>query len=191
MQWAADHHFRTGAEEATITRMSSTPTPITAIIFPLAGLLLAGCPPGPCTATDSPSVQLGSGVGGAFEAYDPTSLVTLDIAPQGGFGVTTVVLTDGLNADDEELADVQLNVVIDGVQSGSFLAENNRLQCRSDDPPGGQISGVVVGFDPEVYQSNDDLLSLNNQEVELDVTVFDSQGNFARVNQRVTVVVGN
>ncbi len=170
--------------------MSRTYTPLASVVFPLACLLLAGCPPSPCATSDSPLVQLGSGVGGAFSAYEDGQNVTLDIAPQGGFGVTTVILTHGLNADEEELADVQLDVEIDGVESGSFLAENNRLQCRSDGE-GGQISGVVVGFDPEVYQSNDDLLSLNGQEVDLDVTVFDSQGNVANVLQRVTVVVGN
>jgi len=159
-------------------------------LFFAALWFLPGCAPGPCVPSDEPGIQLGSGVGGAFAPYSAGEQVQLDIAPQGGFGVTTVILTDGLNADDAELADVQLDVVIDGVPSGSFLAENNRLQCRSDGE-GGQISGVVVGFDPQVYSSNDDLLSLNGQAVDLDVTVIDSLGNQASVVQTVTVMVGN
>ncbi|MCO4770664.1 MAG: hypothetical protein KDA24_11590 [Deltaproteobacteria bacterium] len=159
-------------------------------LVPASALLLAGCPPTACTPSDDPSIQLGSGVGGAFAAYETGEQVGLDIAPQGGFGVTTLILTDGLNATEDELAVAQLDVLIDGVLEGEFTAENNRLLCRSDGE-GGQISGVVVGFDSQKYSSNDDLLTLNGQEVDLDVTVTDSLGNSAQVLQRVTVVVGN
>ncbi len=143
-----------------------------------------------CESSDSPTLELGGGVGGAFEPYADGQVVTLDVAPQGGFGVTTLLATTGLQAGDEELADAQLDVRIDGDLEGSFLAEDTRLLC-SGAAEGGRMSGVVVGFDSSVYSTNDDLLTLDGQTVTLDVTVTDSAGNSANVQRDVVVSVGN
>ena len=48
----------------------------------------------------------------------------------------------------------------------------------------------VVGFDPQVYSSNDDLLVLDGTTVDLVVTVTDEQGNAATVRQPVVIRVG-
>jgi len=152
-------------------------------------LLTPGCTD-LCASGDSPTLELGSGVGGAFEPYVDGQVVTLDVAPQGGFGVTTLIATTGLLAGDSELAAAQLDVRIGGNLEGSFLAEDTRLLC-ADPAEGGRMSGVVVGFDPAVYSTNDDLLDLDGQTVLLDVTVTDSAGNTANAQRDVVVSVGN
>lgn len=143
-----------------------------------------------CATSDAPTIELGAGVGGAFEPYTEGQTVHLDSAPQGGFGVTTLVSTTGLQAGDAELADAQLDVLIGDTLEGSFLAESTRLLCAGADE-GGRMSGVVVGFDSSRYSSGDDLLSLDLQTVTLDVTITDSTGNSANVQRDVVVSVGN
>ena len=152
-------------------------------------LLAPGCTD-LCATADAPTLQLGSGVGGAFAPYTEGQVVTLDVAPQGGFGVTTLIATTGLQAGDAELADAQLDVHIGGALEGTFLAEDTRLLC-SDPGEGGRMSGVVVGFDPATYSTNDDLLALDGQTVTLDVSVTDSSGAMATAQVDVIVSVGN
>ena len=149
----------------------------------------SGCPESECVGSDDPSIALGQGVGGAFLPLENEQLVTLDVAPQGGFGVKTLISTLGLLAGDVELANVQLNVEADGELAGEFLLEDARLLCRSSEE-GGLVSEVVVGFDPDIYETPDDLLSLDGQVVDLDVTVTDAEGNSASVVQSVTVSTG-
>jgi len=151
--------------------------------------LAAGCS-NPCESSDEPQLLLGTGVGGAFSVIEDGQDVGLEAAPQGGFGVTTLLRTIGLSASDTSLANAQLDVLIDGTLEGSFLLTDARLLCRSDGE-GGEISGVVVGFDPDVYITTDDLLALNGQSVELDVTVIDELDNSAEARKPVTVVYGD
>lgn len=152
-------------------------------------MVVTGCSD-PCDSSDDPQLILGTGVGGAFSPIADDQDVGLEAAPQGGFGVTTLLRTLGLSASDTSLANAQLDVLIDGELEGSFLLTDARLLCRSDGE-GGEISGVVVGFDPDVYITTDDLLALNGQSVELDVTVTDETGNSAQALKPVTVVYGD
>ena len=142
-----------------------------------------------CASSDEAVIELGQGVGGAFLPLEDGQVVGLDVAPQGGFGVQTLVATTGLIAGDTKLADVQLDVHIEGAIAGSFLLEDGRLLCRGA-LEGGLVSEVVVGFDQDVYSSEDDLLSLHDQVVELDVTVTDEEGNSANVILPVTINAG-
>ena len=141
-----------------------------------------------CLGSDAPVATLGQGVGGAFLEYEDKEQVSLAVAPQGGFGVSVIVRTQGLLAGSGLTADVQLNVESDGSLVGEFLQEQTALSCRSG--IGGEVRGIVVGFDPDVYKTNDDLIQLNGQVVDLVVTVTDAEDRSATVRQAVTVVVG-
>jgi len=142
-----------------------------------------------CAASATPTAILGQGVGSAFVEYEDNEQVSLAVAPQGGFGVTVLIRTTGLEAGDNLTANVQLNVESGGQLAGEFLQENTSFTCRGGDI-GGEIRGVVVGFDPDVYKTNDDLLALNGETVELVVTISDSNGNEATVRKPVVVAVG-
>jgi hypothetical protein len=162
-------------------------------LFPplaLAGslLLLSACDDA-CSVGEAPSILLGQGVGGAFLPLEDQQVVGLEAAPQGGFGVKTLISTRGLLAGDEALASVQLDVMIEDALAGSFFLDETRLLCR-DAQEGGLVSDVVVGFDAETYSSPDDLLLLDQQEVVLDVTVTDSEDNSANVLQTVIISAG-
>ena len=160
------------------------------------GLLLCGCednPPSeadPCASSDDPVVRIGQGVGGAFAPFDDGEQVSLAVAPQGGFGVSVVIRTEGLSAGDDALADVQLDVLIDGVTEGAFTLTDAALLCVDDEDGGGLISGAVVGFDPERYSTNDELVGLDGREAVLEVTVMDDGMAMASVQQTVTIQVG-
>lgn len=143
--------------------------------------------PDPCEAWDTPDVILGQGVGGEFAPFEDGEAVGLAVAPQGGFGVTVLVQTQGLEAGD--LVQAILDVERGGAVEGSFTLDTP-LVCQSDGS-GARISGVVVGFDPQVYATNDDLLALDGQEVELIVTVTDGAGNTGVGRQVVVVQVGS
>jgi hypothetical protein len=161
----------------------------------LAALLLVACggDENPvddlCLASDVRAIVLGRGVGGAFVPYQDEEEVGLSVAPQGGFGVTVIIQTQGLTAGVGELASVELDTEMGGTRTGTFLLAEAPLLCRSDGT-GGMISGVVVGFDPDVYSTNDDLLQLDGQVVDLVVTVTDSGGHVASTRQPVTIQVG-
>jgi hypothetical protein len=160
----------------------------------LAVSLLAGCPsPGPspddpCTDAVPVEVTLGTGVGGTFVPIGDGQEVGLSTAPQGGFGVTVLIRTRGLVASDSALADIQLDTEIDGANAGTFLQEDVPLLCTEGE--GGTVFGVVVGFDASRYKTNDDLLSLDGETVDLVVTVSDESGESGMVRQPVTIVVG-
>lgn len=158
-------------------------------------LLLSGCPedsPGAdlCAPSGSPLVQLGQGIGGAFAPFEDGEAVSLAVAPQGGFGVSVVIRTEGLVAGDDALADVQLDVEIGGTVEGSFLLTDAALLCLDTDGGGGLVSGAVVGFDPDRYGTNDDLVALDGQEAVLRVTVIDGGMAMASAEQAVTIRVG-
>lgn len=158
-------------------------------------LLLSGCPEDPpdadpCAPSGSPLVQLGQGIGGAFAPFEDGEPVSLAVAPQGGFGVSVVIRTEGLLAGDDALADVQLDVEIDGATEGSFLLTDAALLCLDTDGGGGLVSGAVVGFDPDRYGTNNDLVALDGREAVLRVTVIDGGMAMASAEQAVTIRVG-
>ncbi len=142
-----------------------------------------------CQSADLSSAILGEGVGATFLPYEDLQEVGLAVAPQGGFGVTVIIRTEGLLAGDGQTAKVQLNVESDGQLAGEFLQENTVFSCRGKDV-GGEVRGVVVGFDPEVYKTNDDLIALDGQIVDLVVTVNASDGSSATIRQPLTIRVG-
>lgn len=160
-------------------------------------LATAACEPGngddggpdPCASNAEPSVVLGKGVGGAFTPYEAAESVQLDVAPQGGFGVTVVISTEGLAAGSGVMADIQMDVEIEGENHGAFLLQGAALLCEED--VGGRFDGAVVGFDTDRYSSFDDLLGLDGQLVELVVTVHDEAGESATARQQVTLDVGS
>jgi hypothetical protein len=142
-----------------------------------------------CASADPTSAILGEGVGATFVPYQDLQEVGLAVAPQGGFGVTVIIRTQGLLAGEGLTANVQLNVEADGQLAGEFLQENTVFSCRGKDV-GGEVRGVVVGFDPDVYKTNDDLIALDGKEVELVVTVNASDGSSATTRQPLTIRVG-
>lgn len=164
-------------------------------LFPFSFALivsLSACGPGngadPCVGSDAPEVLVGQGVGGAFVELADGEEVTLSVAPQGGFGVPVVVQTRGLAAGDL----VQSMVLLDAERMGENLGTFSTrapLQCRSDGD-GGNISGIVVGFDPSRFRTNDDLLALDGTVVDLAITIMDEDGRMGMVIKPVTVRVG-
>jgi hypothetical protein len=151
--------------------------------------LVLGCdeddPPDPCRSGSDAEVLLGKGVGGAFTPYEDGESVGLDVAPQGGFGVTVVIKTEGLMAGDGVVADILMDVEIDSANDGSFLLEGAALLCETN--VGGRFDGAVVGFNADKYSTFDDLLGLDGQAVDLVVTVTDAEG--ARVTARQPVIL--
>ena len=119
-------------------------------------------------------------------------MVGLDVAPQGGFGVPVRALTTGIrSADGDEphaTSEVLLDTYIDGALSGSFLNETVEVYCQDDGA--GLIWGVVVGFDPKVWVTADDLLSLDGEEVTLVVVATDPEGREAEGSVDVVISVG-
>lgn len=144
----------------------------------------------PCAPSNDPVVRIGQGVGGAFAPFEDGEEVSLAVAPQGGFGVSVVIRTEGLAAGDDALADVQLDVLIDGETEGAFTLTDAALLCVDGEDGGGLISGAVVGFDPDRYSTNDELVGLDGREAVLDVTVMDGGMAMASVQQTVTIAVG-
>jgi hypothetical protein len=144
-------------------------------------------PPDPCTDDFAPAIEIGYGVSGAFERFTPDQEVSLVIAPQGGFGVDVRVRTQGLVAGQEALVTLLLETLIDDVVVGSFENLDQALTCTDT---GGLVFGVVVGFDPDDYATNDDLLALDGQQVDLRVTVTDRDGAVVASVQPVIIRAG-
>ncbi len=142
-----------------------------------------------CNLQEMPTATLGKGVGSAFIPYEDNEEVGITPASQGGFGVPVLVRTTGLVASSSTVADIQLNVEENGTVVGEFLQENTGISCRGDDI-GGEVRGVVVGFDPSVYATNDDLLALDGTTVELVVTVISDGGETATARKPVVIRVG-
>lgn len=145
-----------------------------------------------CGSTDAPAVYLGQGVGGAFAELESGAMVGLDIAPQGGFGVSVQVETVGLIG--ESPATVTVRTEIDGAPSGSFTFEDDegqptlQLFCK-DNGRATLGSGVAVGFDPERW-NQDNLTDLDNTTADLIVEVTDEAGTVAEGRSTVLIVVG-
>jgi hypothetical protein len=145
-----------------------------------------------CEGVGEPGLVIGFGVGEDFRPYEEGSVVGLDVAPQGGFGVPVRARTSGIRTVDGDLphatSSVLLDTYIDGDLAGSFLNETVEVYCQDDGS--GLIWGVVVGFDPETYATNEDLLQLNGQEVMLLVRAIDPEGRIAEGTVDVVISVG-
>jgi len=170
------------------------------ILIPLMALFSLGCTYGKdggpddtqassgsgCDDSGSQSVTIGTGAGSEFYVIDDGDTVGLDVAPQGGFGVSIRARTTGLRADD--IVDVNLITEIDGVQSGQFLNEGVQLYCQEDGT--GLLWGVVVGFDADIFATNDDLLALHGQEAVLIVEITDAVGEISSGRVNTVIEVG-
>ena len=145
-----------------------------------------------CEGVGEPALVIGFGVGEEFHAYEAGAEVGLDVAPQGGFGVPVRARTRGIRTVEGDLphatSSVLLDTYIDGEIAGSFLNETVEVYCQDDGT--GLIWGVVVGFDPETYATNEDLLQLNGQEVMLLVRAIDPEGRTAEGTVDVVISVG-
>jgi hypothetical protein len=144
-----------------------------------------------CESSDTPEVFLGRGVGGAFQFLEEGEALGLTAAPQGGFGVSVLVGTRGLQAGPDEIVSAELTADSPSVKnSGATFTLDAALDCKSDGPEGPQgiIYGVVVGFASSL--SNSDLLKMNGQPANLTVSVTDAVGNTGSVEQTVTLIVG-
>ncbi|MCO4745851.1 MAG: hypothetical protein KC912_13740 [Proteobacteria bacterium] len=154
--------------------------------LPALLFLLAGClGEETCEPSGTPGLVLGQGAGSEFVPFTEGQGVSLDVAPQGGFGVSVRASTEGVLVGS---VDVLLDTEIDGENVGTFLSTGVPLYCQDDGT--GLLWGVVVGFDSSVYSTNDDLLALNGQEVDLVVTATDEEGTAAVGRATVTIEVG-
>jgi len=145
-----------------------------------------------CAGEGDNSLQIGTGVGEEFLPMEANSLMGLDVAPQGGFGVTIRARTTGLRAAVGEVphspASVELNTWIDGEESASFLNEDVEIYCQDDGT--GLIWGVVVGFDPVEYSTTDDLFRLDGLTTSLQVVAYGQDGDEAEGWVDVVISVG-
>ena len=166
-------------------------------IWPRLGIVLSiACAPSekpsdtddnvPCEGSDTVSVQLGTGASSDFYPLEPHDSVTLDAAPQGGFGVSIRALTTGLKADD--VVDVLLKSEIGGAQTGEFLSEGVQLFCQEDGH--GMVWGVVVGFDPDIFPDPDALLAIDGETADLIVEITDANNETASATVPVTIEAG-
>lgn len=139
-----------------------------------------------CDPDASPSLIIGQGTGSEFTALEEGQSVGLDVAPQGGYGVSVRAKTTGLSTDGT--VDVLLETAINDVESGSFVNEGTNLYCQEDGT--GLLWGVVVGFDPDTFPTPDDLIALDGNEALLIVEATDEDGNIASGEVMVTIEVG-
>lgn len=162
----------------------------------VAALLVVplGCDPepptpedGPCVPHDAPTASIGRGAGGAFVELADGEDVPISVAPQGGFGVSVVIRTDGLRAEDYSFVTATQRVMLGEELIGEFTLYQQPLLCADD---GGRLAGVVVGFDPSRYGSNDALVALDGQLVDLQLDISDDEGGVAEARKSVTIRVG-
>jgi len=146
-----------------------------------------------CAGQGDSSLTVGYGSGAEFWPYELGAEVGLAPAPQGGFGVWIRAQTQGIRAAEGEVPHattaVLLETRIDGVVVGSFLNETVEVYCQEDGK--GLLWDVAVGFDPDDYATNDDLIALDGQAVELFVEATDSGGQTASGTVDVVIAVGN
>ncbi|NCG20347.1 MAG: hypothetical protein GWP91_15165 [Rhodobacterales bacterium] len=133
-----------------------------------------------CDGSGTSSVVLGTGAGGAFVELEAGDVAVLQKAPQGGWGIKVRGRTTGLT---DGTVSVTLDTKLDGVLSATFTNEAVNLFCQDDGT--GLFTDQVVGLDATLYSSNDDLFPLNGSDVELVVTVTDSNDK----SQSGTVII--
>ena len=146
-----------------------------------------------CSGGGETDLTIGFGAGGAFNEFEQGAAVGLSPAPQGGFGVWVRAKTSGIKAMAEDgsphaTSQVLLETYIEGQLVGSFLNESVEVYCQDDGA--GLLWDVAVGFDPEQYSTNEDLLSLEGQETELRVLATDEDGNTAEGRIDVVIALG-
>ncbi len=142
-----------------------------------------------CAASDAPTLTVGQGVGGSFVPYAEGEDVILTAAPQGGFGVVALIQTQGLVAGDGAYVGLSFDLELNDANLGTFFVPQLPLLCR-DEGFGGLLSGVMAGLDPDMYQSNDDLLALDGAVVDIVAFVTDETASTATVRHPVTIRVG-
>jgi hypothetical protein len=146
-----------------------------------------------CAGQGDSSLSIGYGSGSEFLPYELGAEVGLAAAPQGGFGVWIRAKTQGIRAAEGETPHattaVLLETRIDGVVVGSFLNETVEVYCQEEGT--GLLWDVAVGFDPEDYATNDDLIALDGQAVQLFVEATDREGKTASGTVDVVIAVGN
>ena len=120
-----------------------------------------------------------------FEPFAPGQDVGLDVAPQGGFGVSIQARTEGVKTG---VIVLEMDSMLDGELAGTFTIEAIDLLCQ--DAGSGLLWGAVVGLDPEKYKDNDALLELDDKELTLVVTMTDEDGVVTTGEATVTVQVG-
>ncbi len=138
-----------------------------------------------CNGAGSASVALGTGAGGAFDELMTGDVAVLVGAPQGGWGIKVRGKTTGLA---EGTVSIALDTKLDGVLSASHTNEAVNLFCQADGT--GLFTDQVVGLDPVLYETNEDLLPLNGTDLELVVTVTDSAGTTQSGSVMVEMEVG-
>jgi hypothetical protein len=137
-----------------------------------------------CTSDDAGALRIGRSLFGEFAEYQKHEEVTLVAAPQGGFGVAIYIETDGLVAN-EEVA-LTLDVLYQGKLYGSFFSEQ-QLFCQESGY--GMLWDVVVGFDPAVFPTTDDLIAFNGEVVTLQVMAVDKDGDSATSMVDLTITL--
>jgi len=138
-----------------------------------------------CEGQGPKDVQIGTGAGSQFTPLKNGDVATLEVAPQGGFGVAIRASTLGLRADD--VVELRLDTELDGTLSDSFT---NDVQLFCQDDGSGLLTNVVVGLDREVYKTLDDLIPLDGRDVDLIVFVTDGRGASAESRVTVEMAVG-
>jgi hypothetical protein len=135
---------------------------------------------------DALSLSIGTGQASEFTALGSGDTVTLDVAPQGGYGVSIRAKTAGLNTDSP--VEVLLETEINGTLSGSFVNLGTNLYCQDDGK--GLLWGVVVGFDSDTFADPDALIALDGESALLIVAATDVEGRTARGEVVVRIEVG-
>lgn len=141
-----------------------------------------------CMGNDAPTIELGTGVEEEFAPLENGAVVGLTPAPQGGFGVPVRVRTTGLrvadDTQDKAIVEAQLDTVLDGVLSASFLNEESIAYCQSNGT--GLMDGLVVGFDEEEY-TQQTLVLLDGETATLTVIAYDGDGRQAEASIDVLI----
>ncbi len=139
-----------------------------------------------CAGAGPVSLEIGTGTGDEFFPLEDGDVVGLDVAPQGGFGVSVRVRTHGLVTGQP--VGLLLEAERNGVNEGSFYIDSVLLYCQDDGS--GLLWGVVVGLDTSIYATNDDLLALDGELIDLVVTATDVEGDVASGRVTVEIDVG-
>ncbi len=140
-----------------------------------------------CSTEASVSVELGHLVGQEFTPFQVNEEVALESAPQGGVGVSVSVRAAGLVTGAP--VDVLLEPYWNDQVQGSFVSEGVTLYCTEElsGDLWGVVNGSVVGFDPDLYETDEQLAVLDGEVVDLLVGVTDDEGTYAEAHIDVVI----